>query len=53
MAPMYEHVLAKNKSDFFPFYKIRFSLNMRLFEKFLDILESLECVLQSIFEMQI
>ena len=45
--------MAKNKSDFFPFCKIRFSLTMRLFEKFLDILESLECVLQSIFEVQI
>ena len=26
---------------------------MRLFDEFLDILESLECVLQSIFEMKI
>ena len=26
---------------------------MRLFDELLDILESLECVLQSIFEMQI
>ena len=48
-----EHVLAKNKSDFFPFCKIRFFLTMRLFEKFLEILESWECVLQSIFEMKI
>ena len=32
--------------------EIRFSLTMRLFEKFLDILEILECVLQSIFEVQ-
>ena len=50
---MYEHVLVKNKSDFFPTCQIRFSLTMRLFDEFLDILESLECVIQSIFEMQI
>ena len=45
--------MAMNQSDFFPTCQIRFSITMRLFEKFLDILESLECVLQSIFEMQI
>ena len=41
------------KSEFLLYCEIRFSLTMRLFEEFLDILESLECVLQSIFEMQI
>ena len=41
------------KSEFLPYCKIRFSQVMRLFDEFLDILESLECVLQSIFEMQI
>ena len=45
--------MAMNQSDFFPTCQIRFSLTMRLFDEFLDILESLECVLQSIFEMQI
>ena len=45
--------MAKNKSDFFPFCKIRFYLTMRLFEEFLDILESLECVIQSIIEVQV
>ena len=49
----YEQALAKNKSEFCPTLQIRFSLTTRVFEKFLDILESLECVLQSIFEMQI
>ena len=41
------------KSEFLLYCEIRFSLTMRLFDEFLDILESLECVLQSIFEMQI
>ena len=45
--------MAMNQNDFFPTCQIRFSLTMRLFDEFLDILESLECVLQSIFEMQI
>ena len=45
--------MAMNQSDFLPYCKIRFSQVMRLFDEFLDILESLECVLQSIFEMQI
>ena len=45
--------IGHNKSEFFPYCKIRFSLTMRLFDEFLDILESLECVLQSIFEIQI
>ena len=40
-------------SEFLLYCEIRFSLTMKLFEKFLDILESLECVLQSIFEMKI
>ena len=43
----------KNKSEFLPTCEIRISQVMRLFDEFLDILESLECVLQSIFEMQI
>ena len=42
----------KNKSEFLPTCEIRISQVMRLFDEFLDILESLECVLQSIFEMQ-
>ena len=45
--------MAMNQSDFFPTCQIRFSLTMRFFDDFLDILERLECVLQSIFEMQI
>ena len=49
----YEHVHGQFKSEFLLYYKIRFSQVMRLFDEFLDILESLECVLQSIFEMQI
>ena len=49
----YEQALAMNKSEFFPTLQIRFSLTTRVFEKFLDNLESLECVLQSIFVMQI
>ena len=44
--------LGHEQSGFLLYCEIRFSLTMRLFEKFLDILESLECVLQSIFEMQ-
>ena len=43
----------KNKSEFLPTCEIRISQVMRLFDEFLDILEILECVLQSIFEMQI
>ena len=43
----------KNKSEFLPTCEIRISQVMRLFDEFLDILESLECVLQSIFEVQI
>ena len=43
----------KNKSEFLPTCEIRISQVMKLFDEFLDILESLECVLQSIFEMQI
>ena len=45
--------IGHNKSEFFPYCKIRFYQTMRLFDEFLDILESLECVLQPIFEMQI
>ena len=45
--------MAMNQSDFFPTCQIRFSLTTRLFDEFLVILESLECVLQSIFVMQI
>ena len=45
--------MAMNQSDFLPYCKIRFSQVMRLFDELLDILESLECVLQSIFEVQI
>ena len=45
--------LGHEQSVFLLYCEIRFSLTMKLFEKFLDILESLECVLQSIFEMQI
>ena len=45
--------MAMNQSDFLPYCKIRFSQFMRLFDEFLDILESLECVLQSIFEIKI
>ena len=41
------------KSEFLPNCEIRISQVMRLFDEFLDILESLECVLQSIFEVQI
>ena len=41
------------KSEFLPYCKIRISQVMRLIDEFLDILESLECVLQSIFEVQI
>ena len=41
------------KGEFLLYCEIRISQVMRLFEKFLDILESLECVLQSIFEMKI
>ena len=44
--------LGHEQSGFLLYCEIRFSLTMRLFEKFLDILESLECLLQSIFEMQ-
>ena len=44
--------MAHEQSDFLPYCKIRFSQVMRLFDEFLDILESLECVLQSIFEIQ-
>ena len=40
------------KSEFLPNCEIRISQVMRLFDEFLDILESLECVLQSIFEVQ-
>ena len=45
--------MAMNQSDFFPTCQIRLSLTMRLFDEFFDIFESLECVLQSIFVMQI
>ena len=45
--------LGHEQRGFLLYCEIRFSLTMRLFEKFLDILEILECVLQSIFEMQI
>ena len=44
--------MAYEQSDFCPYWQIRFSLITRVFEKFLDILEILECVLQSIFVMQ-
>ena len=43
----------RTKSEFWPTCEIRISQVMRLFDEFLDILESLECVLQSIFEIQI
>ena len=43
----------KNKSEFLPTCEIRISQVMRLFDEFLDILESLECVLQSIFVIQV
>ena len=49
----YEQALAMNKSVFWPTLQIRFSLTTRVFEKFLDNLESLEFVLQSIFVMKI
>ena len=52
-AKCYEHEIGHEQSDFCPSSQIRFSLTTRVFEKFLDILEILECVLQSIFEMQI
>ena len=45
--------LAMNQSDFCSYCQIRFSLTTRLFDEFLDILESLECVLQSMFVMKI
>ena len=45
--------LAMNQSDFCPYWQIRFSLTTRVFDEFLDNLESLECVLQSIFVMQV
>ena len=45
--------IGQKQSEFFPTCQIRFSLTMRLFDEFLDILEILECVLQSIFEMKI
>ena len=45
--------MAHEQSEFCPYCQIRFSLTTRLFDEFLDILESLECVLQSIFVMQI
>ena len=48
-----KHVHDQFKSEFWPYCEIRFSQVMRLFDEFLDILESLECVLQSIFEMKI
>ena len=51
--PMYDMYLVMNKSDFCPTLQIQFSLTTRVFEKFLDNLESLECVLQSIFVMKI
>ena len=41
------------KSEFLSYCEIRFSQVMRLFDEFLDILESLECVLQSILEIKI
>ena len=45
--------IAHEQSDFFPYCQIRFSLTTRVFDEFLEILESLECVLQSIFVMQV
>ena len=45
--------IGHKQSDFFPTCQIWFSLTMRLFDEFLDILESLECVLQSIFVMKV
>ena len=42
----------RTKSEFLPTCEIRISQVMRLFDEFLDILESLECALKSIFEMQ-
>ena len=45
--------MAHEQSEFFLYCQIRFSLTTRLFDEFLDILEILECVLQSIFVMQI
>ena len=44
--------MAYEQSDFCPSSQIRLSLTKRVFEKFLDNLESLECVLQSIFVMK-
>ena len=45
--------MAHEQSEFCPYCQIRFSLTTRLFDEFLDILESLECILQSIFVMKI
>ena len=45
--------MAHEQSDFCPYWQILFSLTIMVFEMFLDILESLEYVLQSIFVMKI
>ena len=45
--------IGHEQSEFCPYCQIRFSLTTRLFDEFLDILEILECVLQSIFVMKI
>ena len=50
---LYEHVLVMGKSEFLPTSSIQFSLTTRVFEEFLDNLESLEHVLQSIFIMKL
>ena len=52
-AKCYEHEIGHEQSDFCPSWQIRNSLTTRVFDEFLDNLESLECVLQSIFVMQI
>ena len=49
----YEHVFGYEQSDFCPSLQIRFSLTTRVFEKLLDNLESLECVLELIFVMKV
>ena len=52
-AKCYVHEFRHEQSDFCPTLPIRISLTTRVFDELLDNLESLECVLQSIFEMQI
>ena len=50
---MYEHAFGHEQSDFCPTLPIQISPTTRVFDEFLDNLESLECVLQSIFVIQI